>query len=152
MAKKAKKNTQIRIVYNKNGRVLFKQSLSLLLPAPTSLPLPLLLLQACLIFQGKYTYTQTYMHIFMCVCVCDLENCAAKIKMFNLFHFVHYVGADCAAHLHFTPLLTSSSLLTSLCPLPPLLLCTLSCAFTFQCTMGISKHFLFTAFIISFRV
>lgn len=148
MAKKAKKYTQIRIVYNKNGRVLFKQSLSL--PAPTSLPLLLLLLQACLIFQGKYTCTQAY--ISSCVCVCDLENCAAKIKMFNLFHFVHYVGADCAAHLHFTALLTSSSLLTSLCPLPPLLLCTLSCAFTFQCTMGISKHFLFTAFIISFRV
>lgn len=94
--------------------------------------------------ENTHTHKHAYLHV--CVCVCDLENCAAKIKMFNLFHFVHYVGADCAAHLHFTPLLTS------LCPLPPLLLCTLSCAFTFQCTMGISKHFLFTAFIISFRV
>lgn len=97
----------------------------------------------------------THIHIFICMCVCDLENCAAKIKMFNLFHFMHYADADCAAHwrcLHYSPL-PSSALLNSLpSPPPPLLLCTLSCAFTFQCTMGISKHFLFTAFIISFRV
>lgn len=105
--------------------------------------------------ENTHTYKHTYMYISsVCVCVCDLENCAAKIKMFNLFHFVNYADADCAAHwrcLHYSPL-PSSALLTSLPSPPPLLLCTLSCAFTFQCTMGISKHFLFTAFIISFRV
>lgn len=42
--------------------------------------------------------------------------------MFNLFHFVHYVGADCAAHwrcLHFSPLLTSALLTSSLLTSPP---------------------------------
>lgn len=147
MAKKSKNKTQIRIVYNKNGRVLFKQSLSLLLPR---------LRCCCCCCRLALSFKEnTHIHIFICMCVCDLENCAAKIKMFNLFHFVHYADADCAAHwrcLHYSPL-PSSALLNSLpSPPPPLLLCTLSCAFTFQCTMGISKHFLFTAFIISFRV